>query len=287
MPPIPSSRLILTDLILQLKASDSRQPRPSDANPLKARQQDGVREIIVALEYLVPGGVMAALDVLDKGLVTRYSLKPEGETGEGGVETTPVGCDVGEAPEIEREVLGTPNGSGSEISEISDVVDEGGGGGGGGGEDEEEEEREPPKNDEKYAYYVRSDQPPSSRWSKKPARPTATTYSVRPTAWFCSCPAFLFAAFASAPKPVATSRHPDFTSRKWEADEFARVWDMMETHGWVWGGRMLGIHAPPVCKHLLACVLAENCGGLFMPFVNRVELGLAEMVGMGVDAGRI
>lgn len=331
MPPIPSARLILTDLVLQLKASSENPlvpPNGSVPNALKARQE-AVREIIIALEYLVPGGVTAALDVLDKGLVTRYSLRAEGEKeqsvegeanneekggerveehvgrGEntGGVPMeatsheipgTPTGSgsevdETVEAPTPEREIPGTPNGSDSEISDIGEEQED-------PNHIKEEEEPRPseeePRMDGKYAYYVRSEQPPRSRWSKKPPRPTPT-YSVRPTAWFCTCSAFLFAAFAATPKLVATSKYPDATESnrksrtRWEAEEFSRVWDMMETHGWVWGGRMLGVHAPPVCKHLLACVLAENCGSLFMPFVNRVELDLEEMVGMSANIRRI
>lgn len=333
MPPIPSARLILTDLVLQLKASSENPlapPNRSVPNALKARQE-AVREIVIALEYLVPGGVTAALDVLDKGLVTRYSLRAEGkkeksveganneannekaderveeyvrhEGNTGGIPKeatsheipgTPTGSgsemdETVEAPATEREIPGTPNGSDSEISDVGEEQENPNHA---KGEEEPTPSEEEPKMDEKYAYYVRSEQPPRSRWSKKPPRPTPT-YSVRPTAWFCTCSAFLFAAFAAAPKLVATSRYPDATERnrksrkKWEAEEFSRVWDMMETHGWVWGGRMLGVHAPPVCKHLLACVLAENCGSLFMPFVNRVELDLEEMVGMSANIRRI
>lgn len=336
MPPIPSSRLILTDLILQLKASAESCPSPSNEavpnqNPLSARQD--VRGIVVALEYLVPGGVTAALSVLDKGLVTRYCLKAEGKTesrresagekveqvAEGKLKTdeeprepavdreipgSPTGSvsemdETVETPAAEREIPGTPNGSDSEISDVVGEQDdpkiaESVPSGGEPVLTQEETEAcgEAPKSDDKYAYYVRSEQPPSSKWSKKPPRPTPT-YSVRPTAWFCSCSTFLYAAFAVAPGPVTTSRYPDITERnkkarkRWEAEEFSRVWDMMETHGWVWGGRMLGIHAPPVCKHLLACVLAENCGDLFMPFVNRVELDLEELVGMSANIRRI
>lgn len=338
MPPIPSSRLILTDLILQLKASAESCPSPSNGaipspnlNPLSARQD--VRGIVVALEYLVPGGVTAALNVLDKGLVTRYSLRAEGKTeseeesagekveqiAEGELNTgeKPGGPAVDreipgsltgsdsemdetvEVPAAEREIPGTPNGSDSEISDFvseqeDPKPDESAPSGGQPVPTQEEPKPcgEAPKSDEKYAYYVRSEQPPSSKWSKKPPRPTPT-YSVRPTAWFCTCSTFLYAAFAVAPGPVATSRYPDVTERnkkarkRWEAEEFSRVWDMMEKHGWVWGGRMLGIHAPPVCKHLLACVLAENCGDLFMPFVNRVELDLEELVGMSANIRRI
>lgn len=300
MPPIPSSRVILTDLLLQLAQSSQSPPlTPSAAaaNPLKAHQEH-VREIIVALEYLVPGGVTAALNVLDKGLVTRYCLRAEDRAGldvgsEEPVEKIPA-SEPSVVPAVEREIPGTPNGSDSELSSAD-------------GDDAQVPIQTPapapapapptspatvPKSDDKYAYYVRSEQPPRSRWSKKPPRPTQT-YSVRPTAWFCTCPAFLFAAFAAPPEPVATSRYPEATERnrrarrRWEAEEFARVSGVMETHGWVWGGRMLGVQAPPVCKHLVACVLAENCGGLFMPFVKRVEMGLEEMVGMSVDVRRI
>lgn len=243
----------------------------------------------MALEYLVPGGVTSALDVLDKGLVTRYTLKTEKAEGvEGGAEEElkkSVGGNFGEngketleaMAEIpaEREIPATPTGSASEISSIH--------------EDEGEIEKKEKSNDPptpKYSYFVQPEQTPRSRFSKAyPSR----TYKVHPTAWFCTCPTFAFAAFGSDTKPVATNVYPTPTDRnkkvrkRWERLEYARVWKLLETHGWVWGGRSLGVHAPPVCKHLLACVLVQNCGGLFRPFVKEVEMDMEEMVGMSVN----
>lgn len=263
MPPIPSARRILTDLVLQLKAAGEPCPAPLSACP-------GAREIVVALEYLLPGGVMPALDVLDRGLVTRYCLK-RGDEGE-------VQVDVEGGGGVQREIPGTPDGSESEISDVGGELGE--------EKTDTETKTEPkpkpkpqPKRDQQYSYYVRSDHPPpvsSSNRSKKPLRRTPPTYSVRPTAWFCTCDAFVFAAFAVPPPPVLGS--------ELEALELAR---MMEACGWVWGGCMRGVRAPPVCKHLVACVLAENCGEMFMPFVKRVELGVEEMVGVGAGVWRV
>lgn len=44
---------------------------------------------------------------------------------------------------------------------------------------------------------------------------------------------------------------------------------------------MLGAEAPPLCQHLVACVLAENCGSLFESFLVEESLGL-ELVELSV-----
>jgi len=130
-----------------------------------------------------------------------------------------------------------------------------------------------------------------------------TSYHVHLTAWNCSCPAFAFAAFAGLASSTATTAAPEtlhqtgdgenairVTASKTEQCHLARsnLDGTLETQ-WqsrlqntpsipsptslqfgglskspILSGRRDGV-VPPTCKHLLACLLAETCPGLFMP----------------------
>ena len=92
-------------------------------------------------------------------------------------------------------------------------------------------------------------------------------YEVRIDAWNCSCASFAFAAACAEPEPDEEVAEGEM---EWEGKGGKEEW--------VWGGMMRGREAPPVCKHLVACVLAEKCGGLFGGLVKR------EVVSRGVLA---
>ena len=127
------------------------------------------------------------------------------------------------------------------------------------------------------AYYVRTaqQQKPFSRSSRSHNTAAAaasvqatTSYEVRLTAWNCSCPAFAFAAFpAELPEE--------------ESDERAGM--RLEGAGWRFGGLTRG-DGVPACKHLLACVIAEHCGG-FEALVEEREVGVEEVAGWAAGWG--
>ena len=54
---------------------------------------------------------------------------------------------------------------------------------------------------------------------------------------------------------------------------------------WIFGGISLGDGMPPVCKHLLACVLAERCKGLFGGFVEERDVSVEEAAGWAAGWG--
>ncbi|OCK85315.1 hypothetical protein K432DRAFT_343476 [Lepidopterella palustris CBS 459.81] len=113
-------------------------------------------------------------------------------------------------------------------------------------------------------YYVRSAQQRASRYST--SVDTTTSYEVRLTAWNCSCPAFAFAAFPSAlPEPVPPE-------------------DGAYLEDWSFGGVSLGTGTPPVCKHLLACVLIERCE-MFKDFVEERDVSVEEAAGWAAGWG--
>ncbi|KAF8245827.1 hypothetical protein K440DRAFT_633141 [Wilcoxina mikolae CBS 423.85] len=89
-------------------------------------------------------------------------------------------------------------------------------------------------------YYVRSTAPPPpAAKGNKYASSSTSRYEVRTQVWNCTCASFTFAAYNNSTDDGDLEGGPS-----------------------IWGGCSLG-GTPPACKHLVACVLAENCRGLF------------------------
>jgi hypothetical protein len=126
-------------------------------------------------------------------------------------------------------------------------------------------------------YYVRSAQQRSSRFNT--SYDTTTCYEVRLQAWNCSCPAFAFSAFpAIHGEPPALECHVFNESN-------AAVEQADRNSGWIFGGISLGQGMPPVCKHLLACVLAEKCDGLFGEYVEEKDVNVQSAAGWAAGWG--
>ncbi|KXT05934.1 hypothetical protein AC578_293 [Pseudocercospora eumusae] len=112
-------------------------------------------------------------------------------------------------------------------------------------------------------HLVRSAQ---AQTSKTPHHePITHYYEVRLQAWSCSCPAFTFSAFPAA------------------SDEKAPPANMNNEETWKFGGLTLDSDMP-VCKHLLACVLAEKCQ-MFSHFVEERQITREEMAGWAAGWG--
>jgi len=99
------------------------------------------------------------------------------------------------------------------------------------------------------------------------------SYEVRLQAWNCSCAAFAFAAFSG--EWDGTSEIED---RRIASDGEDGGDDEEVAGAGSWGGKSLG-HSVPVCKHLLACVLAEKVEGL-AAFVEEKLVSREEMAGL-------
>lgn len=102
------------------------------------------------------------------------------------------------------------------------------------------------------------------------------SYEVRLQAWNCSCAAFAFAAFSDE-WDGALSFHHDVAAEVGNGDE-AESDTEQRAGAWKMGGMTLGQGAP-VCKHLLACVLAERIQGL-AAFVEERLVSREEMAGL-------
>jgi hypothetical protein len=131
-------------------------------------------------------------------------------------------------------------------------------------------------------YYVRSAQQRSSRYSS--SIDSTASYEVRLQAWNCSCSAFAFAAFPNV--------HPDPVVVEVEFGDALRGFLDTASNGaksdqedvWSFGGLGLGTGMPPVCKHLLACVLVERCP-IFSSFVDEKDVGVEEAAGWAAGWG--
>lgn len=131
-------------------------------------------------------------------------------------------------------------------------------------------------------YYVRSAQQKSS--SSRFHDPIATSYEIHLSAWNCSCPAFAFAAFPpTLDDPNDGVDGPElFNSDVSKAASATvgtacAVGEAVEADTWLFGGLTRGVN-PPICKHLLACLLVEKCK-VFSAFVEDKEVNEQEAAG--------
>lgn len=255
--------------------------REPPTNPLRlvdARH----RPLFTTLHVFFPSLLLPALDLLDRGLVTR--LLGPGEAGAalpaGG--RSPAHQDQGSH---EQEDGGGPQVRDSTAAPSSSV------------------------------YLVRSAQKPTRRPygggdapATAPAATTASgsagsqrTYVVHTTAWNCTCAAFAFSAFpplAGAPSllvpapsgpqdPVpAVSIMDDGDDAEEGKEEDAE--GEGGTGPWQFGGVSFdgctgAGGMPPCCKHLLACVLAERWGCGLGRYVAQRQVGREEMAGVFAD----
>lgn len=97
-------------------------------------------------------------------------------------------------------------------------------------------------------HLVQSAQPASSKYTSR----SPITHEVRLRAWNCTCPAFALSAFAANPRPGSTSSN----ARGSVGDDDQR-WSRKN---WRFGGTFTNGDGVPICKHVLACFLAERYG---------------------------
>lgn len=237
---LPTPRAFLTDLLSSLPA-----PSTPSSNPVKDLK-GADKNLLLTLHVLFPNEFLPALDLLDRGLVTRFRIRsdsapsfhaaPTAHTTAGNAGTDAEGA--AQAPRPDAEVAL---------------------------ENEEE-------NEAATLYYVRSAQPPRSRFASSSALdPSAMHYEVRLAAWNCACPAFAFAAF---PLSASSADDADGATQGGEG----------EGQDWSFGGLSLGAGGAPVCKHLLACVLVERCG-IFGQFVEERAVSVEEAAGWAAGWG--
>jgi len=275
---LPTPTVFLTSLINSLTTLSRQQPLLSGDNApitsdLSKTLPSTARPLLLTLHVLFPHILLDALDLLDRGLITCLTVEDAGSAQSptiivspppnAGTSATPKAT----APSPETPKPPTP------------------------------EKVMPPRNRRWTVYHVRSAhsayqphaQPPRhSRYNNSRSRPSGTAsiasvggeggYQVHLTAWNCSCPAFAFAAFATAAVDneemmydVADAAEATVELANEAAQEFVFMLGGLARPLRRDGG---GEGVPPVCKHLLACVLAERCAGFF-----KMRAGGEEVVG--------
>lgn len=307
-------RTFVTDLFNSLPGL----PQPSvgatsvhtSSNPLNSAPEAAKKQLLT-LHVLFPNEFLPALDLLDRRLVTRFRIRRNPNTIEGamqqegrvapstsvstglrGIDADKDAIEVEAAQaindEAQRETPSAPNDvtaagqkdspdvemqdAGSvevseELTRLPRIADQ---------ESRMQEETETgglaaQHHDTDTLYYVRSAQQRSSRFNT--SYESTTFYEVRMNAWNCSCPAFTFSSFPSVhPEPPVPQFEPD--------DKLPENGDTRRS----FGGFSPGKAMPPVCKHLLACVLVERCD-MFKSFVEEKDISVEEAAGWAAGWG--
>jgi hypothetical protein len=255
MSTLPSHRAFVTQLLNSL--SSLQHPNASaESGPLNDAPE-AVKKQLISLQVLFPNEFLPALDLLDRKLVTRFVI---------GIEEAASSAD--DAPTANDDATA----SASDVQMLDNEPLN--------NNTNPTTPRTPSSND--TVHYVRSAQQRSSRFST--SYDSTITYEVRLAAWNCTCPAFAFAAFPAVhPEPPV----PTFPSRprcSVNEDEDVEA-EKRKAAEWMFGGVSLGQEMPTVCKHLLACVLAERCRGVFGECVEEKRVSVETAAGWAAGWG--
>ena len=134
----------------------------------------------------------------------------------------------------------------------------------------------------RFVYYVKSSAPPpSSRGRYADRYPSdLMSYEARTVAWNCTCAAFTFSAFNLS----SLSERGVHEQSRVVADDQHNNEDFLADGRWGGlSGHGTGRDAP-LCKHLLACVLAE-CWAVAGTMIEERIVGKEEMAGWAAGWG--
>ncbi|KAK3943562.1 Coproporphyrinogen III oxidase [Diplogelasinospora grovesii] len=310
---LPTARELLTSLINTISEIPvlqqpvhlpEQQHDDSPSNALKLVPPSH-RHLIVTLHVLFPGLLLPALDLLDRGLVQRIVVVVDDElfSGISTSKHSEPGAAGGE-PKTRRGAANLKNrrgGSGNNSSffylvrsaaQLSSSA--------GGHRRHRSKSRD-------------------GQHGHGPGKTDAggRMYMVRLGAWNCTCAAFAFAAFPPEPTPTtviaqeqgqqqpppgqqesSTKEGAVGEDRKVIQQEGVETETEMETEEkmekgaseeeeWSFGGYTLDVNisgtAPPVCKHLLACLLADRWSAALGRYVVERRVSRVEMAGIVAD----
>jgi hypothetical protein len=218
-----------------------------------ALAQAEAKSIILTLHCLFPNDILPAFDLLDRGLVAR--LVPD-------LQTQSTGTSVKSETEREHEVYRAHSHTTGGFAGLVHATD-----------------LRPSSQGE---YYVRSSQqtPGGSRF-RQAIEAMTDYYEVRLRAWNCTCAAFTFAAFAAFDVADTGDDGRPAGWQFWDQDEAGEHDNVhAPTRRGVWetGGFRRSKRVVPVCKHLLACLLVEECP-ILSYHVEANALNSDELVG--------
>ncbi|TKA73129.1 hypothetical protein B0A55_06255 [Friedmanniomyces simplex] len=253
---LPTPRRFVSSIISALQ-----KPKALSANPLT--DTAGCKELLLTLHVLFQNELLPALDLLDRGLVTRLRLLWPGEEGNRG---SSEGEKATDAETIhQHDAPSERNTTASDTAQAQDAT------------------TEPAAQSPPSTYYVRSaqqQQQQSSRHNttsrfRHAAYEHTTYYEVRPHAWSCSCPAFTFSAFPAT--------LPDDHNHKYREPHDISDHGGKESPPWSFGGLSHGTDLP-ICKHLLACTLVEH-SSMFAAMVDERAVSLEKLAGWAAGWG--
>ncbi|KAG9194944.1 hypothetical protein G6011_00064 [Alternaria panax] len=282
----------------------------ANTNPL-TNLPDATKKQLLSLQVLFPSEFVPALDLLDRRLVTRFRICDEEELA--ALKTVEEqrqrqrqrqGRDVQMQEDTEPTVSippettqqsedththPTPNNANNSIDSESTPQN-----------DAITPTTTPTKDTKDTVYYVHSAQHRPSRFST--SYDTLTTYQVRLRSWNCSCPAFAFSAFPP-PSTLSTHSHPSpshspppipqynpTTQQEDEEEGGGRDRDRDGDNDnddavWFGGTTLSPSTTPPVCKHLLACILVSKLHNLFGGFLVERSVTVEEAAGWAAGWG--
>lgn len=196
-----STRIVIDQLVATLRNTTKTIDAPPEANTAEAcagKLPDAARSHLLTLHTIYPYVTLDALDLLDRGAVTKLSW---------------INKDSSNQMELNR-----------------------------------------------HAYYVNRTEAQSAHAaqqtldSHREAELTLPPHEVRLNGWNCSCPAFTLAVASQEAQIGHRTRSPESSARR-DTGTFGGLSKPCFVEGVE--------QPPPLCKHLLACVLAEHCGHLF------------------------
>ncbi|MCJ1307216.1 hypothetical protein MMC25_000862 [Agyrium rufum] len=271
--PFPTSRSFITSLLQELSRSsivgeeegeeEEEEEEEEEILPNRLAKADpATRNIFLTLHCLFPNELLPALDLLDRGLVTKFfsrrSTEEQRENSQrveharGEISTSEVEEGRNQVPsQDENDIMGAerPMQQGKEVIEQETQI--------------QDRDQPVPRKDETASaamltadvFYVRSSRPSSSRYHKHRTvdHHASLSYEVRLQAWNCSCPAFTFSVVNLINEEQQRGRKAKGVS------EGGQERTEGKGEGWRFGGLSRGEGAVPICKHLLACVLVERC----------------------------
>lgn len=272
--PLPQPRALLTSLINSLPPGPFPSVSEQDvveaattraaANPINQLKNipASARQLLTTLHVLlVPGQLWQALDLLDRGLVTRIlGVFPPSVPNHSAVVPTQAHIHLPGCVEQDGEIYGAGESAKKERIELDNTF-----------------------------YAVRSAQGAKGKGSKyggasgHASAGTGLSYVVRLQAWNCSCAAFTFSAFPATMSPFV----PTYCEGDGRVNSAKMQVGKERTEAWQFGGLsrdgMDDRSSVPCCKHLLACLLAERWHLVLGCYVKEIMAESEEMAGLGAD----
>lgn len=265
---LPSPRGLLSEIVQQLATAALRSEETASTSigvgggdvarhgaigaggAILASLDEPHRQLLLSLHCLLPSTLLPALDLLDRGLVVRYRAASENQQLSdiaGNKKAEALGEHQGELSASPPEVSASPPNVHSST------------------------QPPPPHRDVFYVTSIAGVGGLTKHHHGPGMNLTASRYEVCLHAWNCTCAGFVYASM----HPSASTLSSDpFQKYLPEAAVATSGPDEEKTNGLLWGGSSYGKReeTPPACKHLVACLLAEYCGGIFGKFVSTREV---------------